>query len=188
MLTHLKELQLAAEHLRHDEVKKSVLNNLVWEKTLQWIKDTPHAQTKDVPVNTKKFTGESGPTTKKWMNWERGPLRLAIQREFGIDDDIEIEAHYVVETKLIPLFLDGFPVDTVHEAFVPDWNHNVQDCSYALFMLEMQHSCCVVEVVHSTPLAFAYWLQACANALALMYHAIRALCAGGALYVYGVLQ
>ena len=46
----VQELSEAAEHLRQNEVKKSTLKNMIWEKTLEWIKENTWAQTQERPA------------------------------------------------------------------------------------------------------------------------------------------
>lgn len=124
----LQELHTAAEPLRQNEVKISVLKNVVWQKTLEWIRATSFAQTGEIPSKGAKSSSE-GPKSKKnkGIQWEPDELWTAIQQSIDSEEELVIESHHFVESTLIPKFVEGMPVDVVHQHQTNAWNTDVQD-------------------------------------------------------------
>ena len=124
----LQDLCTAAEPLRQDEVKKTTLKNLLWEKTLIWIRATPSAQTGEIPVATARATAAEWESKKsKTSAWEPDALWQEIAKSVDSATELEVAAHHYVESVLIPKFCEGMPVDIVHKYNTNAWDNQVQD-------------------------------------------------------------
>ena len=115
--------------MRQNEIRINALKNLVWQKTLEWIRANAFAQTAAVPTGMPSVSSGAAPRRKqKYEGFEAGPLRAAIAKALGTEDEVAIEAHHFVESQIIPRFQEGMPVDILHEYNTDNWTTNVQDC------------------------------------------------------------
>ena len=133
LLPTVEELCDAAEHLRQDAVKKSTLKQLLWDKTVEWIKEHDWAQTKETPVGVKTHASSKSKKAKT-TDWKPDALRRALDVYLDGEDDQTIEAHHFIESKLVEQFASGMPVDVVQHYYNENWNDQVQEIACDVHM------------------------------------------------------
>ena len=131
------------------------MKNLLWEKTVAWIRDTEWAQTKEIPAKI-AATKQVKSTSKKTETWEPDAVWKAIEFAMPTEPESMVAAHHFVEKDLLPKFLAGMPVDIVQQHHTEVWNTDVQDlktmdaCRYICTLLSLLAGECV-------PFALGFW-------------------------------
>ena len=114
-------------------MKIKVLKNIVWDKTVEWIKDNEWAQTHEIPhhIKTKKKDVETVAKKTK-ESWSKDALWSCIEDANPSFNEVTVDANYFIEQTLIPQFMSGMPPDIVQQYHTENWSAGVQDSSRTL--------------------------------------------------------
>ena len=123
----MQELVTEAEILRQEEVKKSVLRNILWQKLMDWILENSWSHTQELPPLAAKKNEPSKQVKTSTSSWQPDPLWRAIDKKMPGIGELEIDANHHIESELVPKFMQGLPTDAVQLKEADQWNDAVQD-------------------------------------------------------------